>query len=106
MKAIKDPLNKTQLLNTLAEETKLPRKDVASVLESLTEVMSAHLGVRGAGKFTLPGLMKITVVKKPKQAARKGVPNPFRPGELMDTAAKPASKRVKVAPLKALKDMV
>ncbi|MTI12200.1 DNA-binding protein, partial [Sansalvadorimonas verongulae] len=34
----------------------------------------------------------------------KNVPNPFRPGELMDVAAKPASIQVKVRPLKKLKD--
>jgi hypothetical protein len=43
--------------------------------------------------------------KKPARKAQKGVPNPFRPGELMDVAAKPASIRVKALPLKKLKDM-
>jgi hypothetical protein len=56
--------------------------------------------------FSLPGLLKMVVVKKPARKAKKGVPNPFRPGELMDVAAKPASKVVKVRALKALKDMV
>ena len=37
--------------------------------------------------------------------ARKNVPNPFKPGEFMDVAAKPASTSVKVLPLKRLKDM-
>ena len=37
---------------------------------------------------------------------RKGVPNPFKPGELMDVAAKPATTKVKVRALKNLKDMV
>ena len=49
---------------------------------------------------------KIKTVKKPARKAQKGVPNPFRPGELMDIAAKPASTKVKVRPLKNLKDMV
>ena len=49
--------------------------------------------------------MKIKVVKKPAQRARKNVPNPFRPGETMDVTAKPASASVKVLPLKKLKDM-
>jgi hypothetical protein len=55
--------------------------------------------------FTLPGLLKIKTVKKPARPARKGVPNPFKPGELMDVAAKPASVRVKITPLKKVKDM-
>ena len=44
-------------------------------------------------------------MKRPARPAKKNVPNPFKPGELMDVAAKPASIRVKVLPLKKLKDM-
>jgi hypothetical protein len=44
------------------------------------------------------------VVKKPATKARKGV-NPFTGVEMM-FKAKPASKTVKVAALKGLKDMV
>ena len=40
-----------------------------------------------------------------KVVAKKGVPNPFKPGELMDVAAKPASIAVKCLALKKLKDM-
>ena len=35
-----------------------------------------------------------------------GTLNPFKPGELMDVAARPASNKVKVRPLKGLKEMV
>jgi hypothetical protein len=59
-----------------------------------------------AAMFTLPGLVKIEKKKVPARKARKGVPNPFKPGELMDIAAKPASTKVKVRPLKNLKSMV
>ena len=52
----------------------------------------------------LPGLMKITVVRKPAPKARKGI-NPFTKEETM-FKAKPARNVVKVRPLKALKDMV
>jgi hypothetical protein len=41
----------------------------------------------------------------PNRTAQKGVPNPFKPGELMDRAAKPAYNKVKVRALKLLKDM-
>ena len=61
---------------------------------------------RARSAFTLPGLCKIVVQHKPAQAAKKGVPNPFKPGELMDVAAKPAKNVVKVRALKKLKDMV
>ena len=64
-----------------------------------------HVQKGAVGACTIPGLMKIKVMKKPAQRARKNVPNPFRPGETMDVQAKPASTSVKVLPLKKLKDM-
>ena len=63
-------------------------------------------GSRGPGSFAVPGLLKIERKKIPARPAKKGVPNPFKPGELMDVAAKPATNKVKVRPLKSLKDMV
>ncbi len=102
--AIKDKYTKTQILTEIAENTGLNRKDVSNVLEELTELVERHIKKRGCGEFTIPGLLKIVTKKKPAQKARKNVPNPFRPGELMDVAAKPASIQVKVRPLKKLKD--
>jgi len=104
-KSYQDPLTKSQIVNTLAEETNLSRKEVKAVLDSLGDVIQAHIKPRACGIFKLPGMFKIQVVKKPATKARKGVPNPFRPGETMDVAAKPASRRVKVLALKNLKDM-
>ena len=104
--AVKKAMTKTEVLNAIAEKTGLSRKDVAGVVDELGVVIERHLGKGGAGSFTLPGLLKIKTVKKPATKARKGVPNPFRSGELMDVAAKPASTRVRVLPLKKLKDMV
>jgi len=105
IKAIKDAYTKTQLFAHIAEDTGLARKDVAKVFGSLNDVIEGHVKARGAGEFKVPGLMKIKVNKKPATKARKNVPNPFRPGEMMDVKAKPARKVVKVLPLKALKDM-
>ena len=56
-----------------------------------------------------PGWPGDGTIEKKRVAARpakKGVPNPFRPGELMDVKARPAYNKVKVRPLKNLKDMV
>jgi nucleoid DNA-binding protein len=97
---------KTEILNSIAEATELPKKDVSAVFEALTEEVKKGLSSRGAGMFTIPGLVKIERKKVPARPARKGVPNPFKPGELMDVAAKPASTKVKVRALKNLKDMV
>lgn len=105
IKAIRDAYTKSQLYVHIAEDTGLARKEVAKVFESLGDVIEGHVKNRGAGEFKIPGLMKIKINKKPATKARKNVPNPFRPGELMDVKAKPARKVVKVLPLKALKDM-
>lgn len=103
--AVKEKFTKTQILNEIADNTGLSRKEVTAVLEELNVVIERHVKKRSIGEFTLPGLLKIKTVKKPAQKARKNVPNPFRPGETMDVAAKPASTKVKVLPLKKLKDM-
>ena len=102
----KKAMTKSELLNAIALETDLTRKQVNAVLDSLNGQISRSLGRRGAGAFTLPGLVKIEKKKVPARKARRGVPNPFKPGELMDVAAKPASTKVKVRALKSLKDMV
>lgn len=105
VKAISAGYTKSQLFAHISEDTGLARRDVAKVFDSLSEVIEGHIKSRGAGEFKLPGLLKVKVNKKPATKARKNVPNPFRPGEFMDVAAKPARKVVKVLPLKALKDM-
>ncbi len=104
--AAKKPMTKTELLNAISLQTDLKRREVGNVLDSLSDQISRSLGRRGAGSFTLPGLIKIEKKKVPARKARKGVPNPFRPGELMDIKAKPATTKVKVRALKNLKDMV
>lgn len=96
---------KTEIMNNIAEETGLAKKDVVAVFESLNSEIAAAVSKKGPGMFTIPGLCKIVVQDKPATPARKGVPNPFKPGELMDVPAKPAKRVVKVRPLKALKDM-
>ena len=101
---IKDKLSKTQILEQIAESTGLSRKQVAGVLDSLTDVIEAHVNKRSVGEFVLPGLLKIITVRKPATKARKGI-NPFTKEEVM-FKAKPASTAVKVRPLKKLKDMV
>ncbi len=98
--------SKTQICDDIAAATDLTRRQVSAVFDAMAGLMKKDLSSRGPGSFTVPGLMKIVKVSKPKRPAKKNVPNPFRPGEMMDVAAKPASNAVKVRPLKALKDMV
>jgi len=105
-KAVKEKYTKTQILNEISEKTTLTRKQVSAVLDELSDLIERHVKKKGVGEFTLPGLLKIKAVKKPARKARKNVPNPFKPGELMDIAAKPATLKVKVLPLQKLKNMV
>ena len=101
----KKPPTKSQIYGQISEDTGLTKKDVAAVFESLSQQIEKNLGGRGApGVFTLPGLLKMTVVKKPARKAYKGI-NRFT-GEEMMFKAKPASKAVRVRALKGLKDMV
>ena len=100
----KKPPTKTEVLKGLAEATGLTKKQVESVFDALTEMIGKNLGKRGPGVFTVPGLMKIKVVRKPAVPARKGI-NPFT-GEETVFKAKPARNVVKVQPLKKLKDLV
>jgi nucleoid DNA-binding protein len=102
---VSEPMNRSALYSQIAESTGLSSKQVKAVFEELASAISRHVSKRGVGVFTLPGLLKIKTVKKPARKAQKGVPNPFRPGELMDVAAKPATVKVKALPLKKLKDM-
>ena len=102
----KKPPTKTEILTNIADATDLTKKDVAAVLDALAAQIKKSLGARGAGAFAIPGLLKIEKKKVTARKARKGVPNPFKPGELMDVAARPAFSKVKVRPLKTLKDMV
>jgi len=104
-KKMEKPLTKTELTASVAEETGLAKKQVAAVLESLEGNIKKSLGRSGCGKFILPGLLKVEKVKVAARKARKGVPNPFKPGELMDVKAKPATTKIKVRPLKNLKGM-
>ncbi len=98
------PLTKTEIRTQISEITGLTKKEVASVLDGLTQVIGKSLGKRGPKVFSVPGLVKFKVVNKKAKKARKGV-NPFT-GEEMMFKAKPARNVVKAQPLKALKDMV
>ena len=99
------PTTKSETLNYIAEETDLTRKDVSAVFDALGKLMKRELKGRGRpGFYTVPGLMKVKVIRKPATKARKGT-NPFT-GEEMMFKAKPARNVVKVLPLKGLKEMV
>jgi nucleoid DNA-binding protein len=101
-KPIKEALSKSGLVAHLAEASGVIARDVRNVLSALEGAVAASLSKKGAGSFTLPGLLKITAVNVPAKPKRKGI-NPFTKEEQW-FAAKPASVKVKVRPLKKLKD--
>jgi DNA-binding protein HU-beta len=102
MAAKGSPPTKSEVLAQISKDTGLSKKEITGVFDSLNGVMRKSL--RSHGLFTLPGLVKMKVVKKPATKAREGT-NPFT-GEKMMFKAKPASKKVRLLPLKSLKDMV
>lgn len=101
-KPIKEALGKSGLVAHLAESTGVAPKDVRAVLASLESAVAGSVSKKGVGSFTLPGLLKITAVKVAAKPKRKGI-NPFTKEEQW-FAAKPASVKIKVRPLKKLKD--
>jgi nucleoid DNA-binding protein len=103
----KSPANKpptrNEIYRDVASKTGLSRKDVVAVCDALTDVMVKS--VKKHGTFNHLGLMKLTLVHKPAVAGGKLVRNPFS-GEMVKQKAKPASRTVRVRPLKAIKDML
>lgn len=102
VKPIKDALSKSGLVAYIAESTGVAAKDVRAVFGALEGVVHGSVDKRGVGAFTLPGLLKITAIKVPAKPKRKGI-NPFTKEEQW-FAAKPATVKVKIRPLKKLKD--
>jgi len=98
----KKPLTKSQFLNEVAEAAGLKRKDIANVLIAITALAKKELNKKGL--LQIPGFVKIKVVKKPATKQREGI-NPFTK-EKITIKAKPASKAVRVRPVKALKELV
>lgn len=103
VKAISTKITGSELNNRIAEATDLSKKQVAAVFEELANIMEGCLKKRGVGEFALPKLAKFVVKQKPATKARKGI-NPFTGEEIM-IKAKPASRVVKVRPLKKVKEM-
>lgn len=102
--ASKKALTKSQLITALAEKQGLPKATVTAFLDALSETAQAQLAKKGPGVFVLPGVVKLRAVDKPATKEREGI-NPFTKQKIT-ISAKPASRKVKAAPVKALKDAV
>ena len=100
----KKPMTKSEIMTSLSEAADLSKQQVAKLFCELANLIEKNLNDEGPGVFSVPGLMKIKVVRKPATEARKGI-NPFTKEETT-FQAKPARNVVKILPLKGLKDMV
>ena len=98
---ISTKLSKAQLLELLAAESGLRKSEIKRVLGALDSVIEASLGPEGGGQFMMPGLLKMTAVRRPAVKARRGI-NPFT-GEETWFKAKLPFTGVKIRPLKKLK---
>lgn len=92
----KKPLTKSQLLAELADKSKLSKKEVEAVLDSLTAI--AYKEAKDAGKFTLPGFGILKLVQRPARTAR----NPATGA----TVQVPAKTVVKMTMSKAAKEAI
>ena len=97
-------MTKSALYQEIADSAALTRKQVTEVFDALTKVVIRELGKKGPGMFTLPGLARMKLKRKPASKARKGK-NPFT-GEEITIKAKPAHNVVKVYPVKTLKETI
>ena len=102
VRPVKEVLTKSALVNLIAEQNGIPRDTAKGVIATLESVFLGSVHPRGAGEFTLPGLLKVTLRKVPARKAGTMIRNPAT-GEMVPGAAKPASVRVKIRALSKLK---
>ena len=95
-------MSKTELIEAIASQSGLEKKQVSAVLDALSDVVYKEL--KAQHEVVIPGLLKLTSVTKPAVPEREGI-NPFTK-EPTVFKAKPARKVIKPRPLKALKDAV
>jgi nucleoid DNA-binding protein len=100
--ATKNRMSKTELIEEIANASGLEKKQVSAVLDALNNLVYKEL--KADREVTIPGLLKLTTVRKPAQPEREGI-NPFTK-EPTTFKAKPARTVVKPRPVKALKDAV
>ena len=101
--AISQKMSKAAVLTELAQATNLTRAQVSAVLEGMELLIQRHIKKRGAGEFTIPGLIKIRKIRKTATKKRMGR-NP-KTGESIQIPARPAYNRIRVSALSKLKNM-
>jgi DNA-binding protein HU-beta len=92
-------MNRTQLVQLLAERTDIPKAKANLLLETLYEVATENL--KQHGEFAIPNFVKLVLKDKPATKERQGM-NPFTKTPVT-IPAKPASKKVSARPVGDLK---
>ena len=102
-KAAKKALTKSAFLAEVAEKTELSKKQVDAVMSAIIELVQRELSGKGAGKMVIPGLARLSATKV--KAVKGGVEkkNPLT-GGMYVTKDKPAYNKVRLSPIKALKE--
>jgi nucleoid DNA-binding protein len=103
IRPIRQQLSKSAMLSLIAEQNGISRKQASEILATLESAMLGSVHPNGAGQFVLPGMFKVYLRKVPARKAGTLIRNPAT-GEMMKAAAKPASVRVKIRPLKKFKE--
>ena len=93
-------MSQTGIAEALAQGTGLKAAECKKVLDSLAAVATKE--VKGAGKFTIPGLCMLKIKNKPASEAGKRLMF----GKETVVKAKPASKVVKAFCVSALKKSI
>jgi nucleoid DNA-binding protein len=101
-KPVKTAFNKSGLIAHVAEAAGVEPKAAKAVIGALEATVLSSVSKKGLGAFTLPGLLKVTVVNVPAKKKRTGI-DPFTKQERV-FAAKPATVKIKTRALKKLKD--
>jgi len=108
---VKEKMNRSQMLQhfadgllggELVETERDAKKIVKHLLEAQQALILGSIHHRGIGEITLPGLFKIFTRKMPARPSRKMI-SPLS-GLEITTKPKPASVRVKIRPLRLLKE--
>merc|ERR1719353_1469709 len=96
------PVTASGAFAQVAELAEVKPKQVKAVITAYLDLASSELKKNGA--FKLGGILNMKLKKKPAKPARKGI-NPFTK-EPCVFKAKPASKTVRVLPMKKLKEAI
>lgn len=102
LKPLKETFTKASLATHVAEQAGVEPKAAKAVLAALEDTILGSVHKKGAGEFTLSGLVKIGVQAVPAKKKRFGK-DPFT-GQERWFDAKPATVKLKIRALKKLKD--